>query len=125
MEGIKSEVAFCQAMKETGFLKYGGNVKIEQYNFAGLGSTGAGVPGESYPNVRTGIRAQVQHLKAYANSDSLNNACVDNRFKYVTRNSAPYVEWLGIQENPYHKGWASAQNYGYQIVTMMNEMQKY
>ena len=47
MENVRAEVAFCQAMKETGFLRYGGKVKIEQYNFAGLGSTGAGVAGAS------------------------------------------------------------------------------
>ena len=124
-EGIRAEVAFCQAMKETGFLRYGGNVKIEQYNFAGMGSTGAGVAGESYPDVRTGIRAQVQHLKAYANNDPLKNACVDSRFKYVSRGTAPYVEWLGIQENPYHKGWATAKNYGYDIVGMINNLKTY
>lgn len=123
-EGIKAEVAFCQAMKETGFLRYGGNVQIEQYNFAGMGSTGPGVRGESYPDVRTGIRAQVQHLKAYANTDSLNNICVDSRFRYVTRGTAPYVEWLGIKQNPYGKGWATANNYGYQIVDMVNKLKQ-
>ena len=124
-EGVKAEVAFCQAMKETGFLKFGGNVSITQFNFAGLGSTGPGVPGESYPDVRTGIRAQVQHLKAYGCADPLNQACVDSRFKYVTRNTAPYVEWLGIQENPYGKGWATAKNYGYDIVRMVNNLKMY
>ena len=113
-EGIKAEVAFCQAMKETGFLRFGGDVSITQYNFAGLGATG-GVPGNSYSSVREGIRAQVQHLKAYASTEPLNNPCVDNRFSYVSRGCAPYVEWLGIQENPYGKGWASAKNYGYSL----------
>lgn len=124
-EGVRAEVAFCQAMKETGYLRYGGNVKIEQFNFAGIGSTGAGVAGASYPDVRTGIRAQIQHLKAYASTNSLNNACVDNRFSYVSRGSAPYVEWLGQKENPYGKGWATATNYGYYIVNMMNVLKTY
>lgn len=124
-EGVKAEVAFCQAMKETGFLKFGGNVSITQFNFAGLGSTGPGVAGESFPNVRIGIRAQVQHLKAYGCATPLNQMCVDNRFKYVTRNSAPYVEWLGIQENPYGKGWATGKNYGYSIVNMVNALKMY
>lgn len=106
-EGIKAEVAFCQAMKETGFLRYGGNVQIEQYNFAGMGSTGPGVRGESYPDVRTGIRAQVQHLKAYANTDSLNNICVDSRFRYVTRGTAPYVD--GLEYNRTHTEKAGQQ----------------
>lgn len=38
-EGIKTEVAFSQAMKETNFLRYTGDVKIGQFNFAGLGAT--------------------------------------------------------------------------------------
>ena len=37
-EGIRAEVAFCQAMKETGFLRFGGRVDISQYNFAGIGA---------------------------------------------------------------------------------------
>ena len=117
-EGLKAEVAFCQAMLETGFLRYGGDVQINQYNFAGLGATGNGAPGNSFGSVREGVRAQVQHLKAYASTAGLNNPCVDSRFKYVKRGTAPYVEWLGIQENPYGKGWATAKNYGYNIVNL-------
>ena len=117
-EGLKAEVAFCQAMLETGFLRYGGDVQINQYNFAGLGATGNGAPGNSFGSVREGVRAQVQHLKAYASTAGLNNPCVDSRFQYVKRGTAPYVEWLGIQENPYGKGWATAKNYGYNIVNL-------
>lgn len=117
-EGVKAEVAFTQCMKETGFLKYGGDVLPNQYNFAGIGATGA-VHGASFKDVRTGIRAQIQHLKAYASTSPLNNACVDPRFNLVTRNTAPYVEWLGKQENPNGYGWASAKNYGYDIVGMV------
>lgn len=117
-EGVKAEVAFTQCMKETGFLKYGGDVLPNQYNFAGIGATGA-VHGASFKDVRTGIRAQIQHLKAYASTSPLNNRCVDPRFNLVTRNSAPYVEWLGIQENPNGYGWATAKNYGYDIVGMV------
>lgn len=117
-EGVKAEVAFTQCMKETGFLKYGGDVLPNQYNFAGIGATG-GVHGAKFKNVRTGIRAQIQHLKAYASTSPLKNACVDPRFNLVTRNTAPYVEWLGIKENPNGYGWATAKNYGYDIVGMV------
>ena len=41
---------------------------------------------------------------------------VDPRFQYVTRGCATFVEYLGIQENPWGKGWATASNYGYSIV---------
>ena len=57
----------------------------------------------------------VQHLKAYATSTALTMECVDPRFSLVTRGSAPYVEWLGINENPYGKGWAVALRYGYSL----------
>lgn len=121
-EGVKAEVAFAQAMKESAWLKFGGIVKIEQFNFAGLGALDGNTQGQaaSFPDVRTGIRAQIQHLKAYGSSESLKNDCVDPRFKYVTRNSAPYVEWLGIKENPNGIGWATDKNYGYTIVKMVN-----
>ena len=115
-EGVKPEVAFVQSMLETNFLRFGGDVLPDQYNFAGLGATGNGVHGNSFENVRIGIRAQIQHLKAYASTDSLVNECVDVRFNYVSRGSARYVEWLGINENPNHVGWASSKNYGYTLV---------
>ena len=121
-EGVRPEVAFAQTMKETGFLQYGGDASIEQFNFAGLGTTGNGVPGNSYPDVQTGIRAQIQHLKAYATADSLNQDCVDVRYEYVKKGSAPYVQWLGQQENPEGLGWATGDNYGYDIVGMIEDM---
>lgn len=122
-EGVRAEVAFTQCMKETGFLKYGGDVLPNQYNFAGLGATGA-VNGASFSNVRMGIRAQIQHLKAYASLDGLTNQCVDPRFNLVKRGSAQYVEWLGIKENPNGYGWATSKSYGHDIVSMVNVLLK-
>lgn len=122
-EGVRPEVAFAQTMKETGWLQYGGDARIEQYNFAGLGTTGGGVPGNSFPDVRTGVRAQIQHLKAYATADNLAGECVDDRYTYVAKGCAPYVEWLGQKENPEGRGWAVGKNYGYDIVEMIHAMQ--
>lgn len=118
-EGVRAEVAFTQCMKETGFLKYGGDVLPNQYNFAGIGATGA-VHGASFSNVRIGIRAQIQHLKAYGSISPLTNPCVDPRFNLVKRGSAKYVEWLGIKENPNGYGWATSKSYGHDIVSMVN-----
>ena len=121
-EGIKAEVAFAQAMKETGWLQFKGDVKAEQYNFAGMGATGNSVAGESFKDVREGVRAQIQHLKAYGSTKDLNQTCVDNRFKYVERGCSIYVEWLGIPNNPKNKGWAAADGYGVDIVKMIQKM---
>ena len=124
VEGVRAEVAFAQAMKETGWLQYGGIVRIEQFNFAGIGALDGNSTGQcaSFPDVRTGIRAQIQHLKAYASKESLVNAQVDPRFHLVKRGVAPYVEWLGQQENPEGVGWATSPGYGYSIVQMIKKL---
>ena len=122
VEGVRPEVAFVQAMKETDYLRFGGTVLPNQYNFAGLGATGNGQNGNKFADVRTGIRAQIQHLKAYASTEKLVNPCVDPRFNYVNRGSAQYVEWLGIQENPNGVGWATDKNYGISISNSVNQL---
>lgn len=123
-EGVRAEVAFTQAMKETGWLKYGGIVKIEQFNFAGIGALDGNKEGEcaSFRDVREGVRAQIQHLKAYGSEEILKNDCVDPRFGKVKRGCAPYVEWLGINENPKGYGWATADGYGFSIVDMIEKL---
>ena len=121
-ERVKPEVAFCQAMLETGFLQYGGDVKAEQYNFAGLGATGNGVAGNSFPTVRIGVRAQIQHLKCYASTEKLNNSLEDPRWNEYLRGKAPYVEWLSIKTNPYGTGWASDPNYGINIIRGIDQL---
>ena len=95
-EGIRGDLAFAQALHETNFFKFGGDVLPHQNNFAGLGATGNGVRGHSFETPQAGVRAQIQHLKAYASTAPLNNPCVDPRFHYVkNRGCAPYVEDLG------------------------------
>ena len=121
-EGIKVEVAFMQAMVETGWLKFGGAVQISQYNFAGIGALDGGAQGATFKTIREGVRAQIQHLKAYANEKPLNNTQVDPRFQLVKRGSAKYVEWLGQKENPNGYGWATAEDYGYKILRLIKEL---
>ncbi|EHF01795.1 hypothetical protein HMPREF1008_01419 [Olsenella sp. oral taxon 809 str. F0356] len=123
-EGIRAEVVFCQAMHETGWLQYGGDVSPDQFNYAGLGATGNGEPGNRFCDVRTGVRAQVQHLKAYASNAPLINECVDKRFKYVkTRGVAPTVNDLtGKWAVP---GVKDGVTYGGQIASLMNELANY
>ena len=132
-EGVDPAVAWCQSMKETGWLQFGGQVKIEQFNFAGLGATDNGASGADFSKygengVRMGVRAQIQHLKAYAISGltekDLKYACVDPRFSLVNKGSAKYVEWLGTHENPIGAGWATGVEYGQGIIKLMNQLEK-
>ena len=124
-EGVDAAIAFCQAMNETGYLKFGGQVQITQNNLAGLGALDGGAAGASFASVRLGVRAQIQHLKAYGSTDALNQECVDPRYRYVTRGSSIYVEWLGIPDNPNGKGWASRAGYGYNIYNLVKVLYTY
>lgn len=104
-EGVNHDVAFVQMCHETNFLKFGNQVSKNQFNFAGLGATDDGASGATFPNVRTGVRAQIQHLKAYACRKKLKNPIVDPRFSLVKRGSAPTMHHLA-------KRWATDSDYG-------------
>ena len=120
-EGVDVAVALCQSMLETGWLKYGGQVQASQLNFAGI-KTADGSAFQTFNSVQEGIRAQVQHLKAYASTDALVNTCVDPRFNLVRRGTAPYVEWLCSMNNPNGTGWTSDSGYSEKIVKFMDEL---
>lgn len=118
-EGVRAEIVFAQAMHETGWLQFGGDVAPEQCNFAGIGATG-GVPGNSFNDngansVRIGLRAQVQHLKAYASTAKLNNPCVDPRFNFVQRGCAPSVYDLSGR-------WATGPGYGDKVMALVDSI---
>lgn len=124
-EGIAGDIAFAQSCIETGnfaFPQETCKVTLSQNNFAMMGVLAADYKGESFFTPQLGIRAQIQHLKAYANDEPLAGDCVDPRFKYVIRGSAPYVEWLGQPDNPRGKGWATAKGYGARILAVLADI---
>jgi N-acetylmuramoyl-L-alanine amidase len=117
-EGVRADITFSLMMLETNFLR---SKYVDQNNFGGLGVFEGGAPA-SFDDYRTGIRAVVQHLKAYASKDPLKNDCVDPRYQFVTKGSAIYLEWLGQKENPQGYGWATAHGHGYRILNIYNQM---
>ncbi len=119
-EGVRGDIAFAQSCLETGNFTFSGSaVTLLQNNFCGLGVTQRGKTGLSFESPQLGIRAQIQHLKAYASTDKLRNALIDPRFRYVKRGCAPYAEWLGQKENPQGKGWAAGEKYGEKILSIL------
>ena len=119
-EGVRGDIAFAQSCLETGNFAFSGSaVTLSQNNFCGLGVTQRGKMGLSFDTPQLGIRAQVQHLKAYASTDALVNERIDPRFRYVKRGCAPYAEWLGQKENPQGKGWAAGEKYGEKILSIL------
>ena len=117
-EGVNHDIAFAQMCLETGYLRYGGDVKPEQYNYAGLGAIGNGEPGLSFPDPRIGVRAQIQHLKAYGSEDPLNGELVNPRFRFVRRGSSPTIEGLAGT-------WAADRQYAVKINSILERLYDY
>ena len=120
-EGVDALVAFSQAIIETGY--FSSSRALNQFNFCGLGATDGGAAGANFntsefgataaERVRMGVRAQMQHLKAYGSTAPLNNPCIDPRFNLVSRGSAVNVEDLGNGK------WATDPNYASKLLNIM------
>lgn len=93
-EGINHDLAFAQMCVETDFLHFGSGLQPEQNNFGGLGTPGGRGASATFPSVQLGVRAHIQHLKAYANREPLREEVIDPRFHEITRGIAPLVEGL-------------------------------
>ena len=120
-EYVRGDIAFAQSCLETGNFTFNGSaVALSQNNFCGMGVTKTGMKGNSFKTPAEGIRAQIQHLQAYACTDRLKQKCIDPRYTYVNRGCAEYAEHLGIHENPKGQGWASGRNYGQKIINILN-----
>ena len=130
--GIRGDLAFCQAAKETGYWQFTGSVQPWQNNYCGLWATGspltglescngadsnlvcfaAGVHGAIFSTPAAGVEAHIQHLYAYANKNSLppGKVLIDPRFSLVSRGIAP--SWLGLNAR-----WAvPGTTYGQSII---------
>lgn len=122
IEGIRGDVAFAQALKETGYFKYGGIVHPEQNNYAGLGALNNNKPGEaaSFTTPQVGIQAQIQHLKGYATFEPPFQRIVDPRYQILKDSlllgTAPYVTDLNGK-------WAyPGVGYGESIIKILNNI---
>ncbi len=117
--GIRWGYAVAQMIKETGYLKFGGDVKPGQNNFAGIGAVGEGVTGATFLTPEAGVIAQLQHLFAYASTGDLGDyAQIDPRFGLVQRGSRP--NWEDLNGH-----WAVPGNgYGEDVVRIYGEIAK-
>jgi hypothetical protein len=111
---------------ETGSLKYGGLVTPDMTNFCGLGSTGARNPdgqlerGNAFPDPRTGVRAHIQHLKAYASDEPLNQELVDPRYSYVKQRGIAATTIQGLTGR-----WAMDLHYGKKIKAILHQLYEF
>lgn len=138
--GIRGDLAFCQAAKETGYWQYTGDVQPWQNNYCGLWATGSpfggmdtlkkaeldslnrcdpnqirlekGIHGAIFATPEAGVEAHIQHLYAYATKSPLpaGKVLVDPRFVLVNKGIAP--TWLGLNAR-----WAvPGTTYGQSII---------
>ena len=120
----RGDVAFIQSIVETGWFRFGGSVQPSYNNFSGLGATDSGGAPAQFPNARTGVRAQIQHLRAYADATAktctvppLHYPCVDPRFNLVSpKGKAPTWNQMG------NGNWATSTTYAQQILSLYSQM---
>lgn len=117
-EGVNHEVAFVQMCLETGFLRYGGLVTEDMNNFCGLGSTGPGEPGLRFSSANIGVRAHIQHLKAYATEKPLERELVDPRNRWVKKGSVPIVKKLAGT-------WAADRQYADKLGVILKRLYQF
>ena len=97
-EGVRPDVAFAQALHETGNFSYGGTVTPDQNNYCGLGTTSDYVQGGYFPSAQIGVRAHIQHLLAYATTRTPSEEIVDPRYTMVRDiyGSMTLPHWLDL-----------------------------
>ena len=123
-EGVAGDIAFAQSIVETGYFGFSERVPPEFNNFSGLGAVDNGTSAESFPDARTGVRAQIQHLRAYADPTvteaKLANPLVDTRFHLVkTKGRAPLWDQFGAGV------WASDPDYASKVLGIRQQIMKW
>lgn len=121
-ERVNYDIAFAQMLHETNYLRYTGQVRREQYNFAGIGTVSNENEGIWFATEPIGVRAHIQHLKGYATRQPLRSDLVDPRYPILERmdllGSSPLVSTLTGR-------WASDPKYSKRILIMLRRMYNY
>lgn len=115
--GVRWDLAIIQSCLETGFFSFRGDVPAHHNNYAGIGATGGGNPGEKFATPADGVAAQIQHLAVYAGLSIPVTELIADRTKTVQN-------WiLGAAKTfPDLTGrWAADPEYGRKINNLFNE----
>jgi hypothetical protein len=119
---VRSDIAFAQSMLETGGFSYpaGGQVLGTDNNFAGMGACDSCNGGNRFPDARTGVRAQMQQLRVYADA-TLTNAALNppavNPKLDRHHLKGKVTTWAGLTGT-----WATARTYGDRILVIYEQI---
>jgi hypothetical protein len=136
---VRGDLAFAQSIVETGYFGFVGSmVKPHNYNYAGMGACDSCNSGVQFPNPQIGVRAQVQHLRNYADISSranhltfppvpewyarttLNPVTAANNFNtFFAKGRAPTWNQMG------NGNWATSPNYATAVLSTYNRMLTY
>lgn len=108
-EGVRPDLALCQAIVETGSFRFSGTVRPNQNNFCGLGTTSKTVKGAKFTTPKEGVQAHIQHLLAYCQKDKPKGKIVDPRYDLAHRirmSRGLIINWYGLNGT-----WAMGANY--------------
>jgi N-acetylmuramoyl-L-alanine amidase len=115
--GVRPEIAYAQAAKETAFGRFGGVLDASFRNPCGLKITAGGGNYDPnahrrFPSWRAGVIAHVDHLALYAGAPGYPRAGTPDprHFPYL-RGTAPTTEALGGK-------WAPSPTYGREVVAL-------
>lgn len=122
-EGIRPDVALCQAILETNCFAYGGDVVPAQNNYAGLGIE-EGNGGYYFATARRGVRAHIQRLLAYASIRAPKSKIVDKGYeKFKKEHPKDFGQtetWRGLN----HKWKQPGYRYGDDIIRIYETVAK-
>ncbi len=123
-QNVRGDLAFAQSMVETGWLRFGGQVRPSDHNFSGLGACDSCRRGLAFRNPTVGVRAQIQHLYAYAQrgatEDQLARPLVDIRFDKVSPKGRART-WQRMGRG----NWATDPAYGRKVLRVYREMRAF
>ena len=127
-ENVRADFAFAQSYVETGGFRAGGS----DNNFSGLGACDSCRGETSFPTARDGVRAQIQHLRNYADHRSVASDLQNPPSPYwygsdpatAARNFDTFYAkgWAPTWQMMGHGNWATDPNYASKVIGVYNRM---
>jgi len=119
---VRGDIAFAQSILETASFYFpdGGQLNPTDNNFAGMDACDSCPHGTPFPDARTGVRAQMQQLRVYADAQLTNSqltpAAVNPKLDQHSL-KGKVTTWNGLTHT-----WATADAYGDRILEIYEQI---
>jgi hypothetical protein len=123
-EGVNYEIAFAQMCLHTNYLtfrgRWGGDLTERSNNFHGMRSQHSARVPHNFPSKQIGIRAHIQHLKAYATRELPRHPLVNPRYHIIQQVNDS--RGLSRTINGLSGRWSTDPNYANEINGILAQM---